>query len=387
MPKVKEENMDKKLGSTKEENLPVKEDEQGGARSKFPPLPEGRSEFTLPADIKEDGERHQSIASLTKAVHELQLGMASVVSALNAHTFGRPQSSSNGETAERQPQQQQQQQQYNPQGAFSLPAPNRSDYSAPRGPLQQRHVITQSHVPVPTPPIFTEDVIFGAAIIPKDTANNAVLGNYANLSKFQIYPSPATDQECISLKDGNLTVTGKTAGRPINSYGVWLKAWANYEELLIHHHPRGAQLFSACAAYRRFIHECQELHTWSAVYGYDTAFRVNLGQTKSLDFGLLDIRCYVANLNAATLKKDNQKCFRCQAIGHTVRDCPFPEGASSQQNPQSSAAVSRKGEICNNFNAGRCNFPRCLRLHICKHCRGPKPSHLCGCPPGGQPSQ
>ena len=63
MPKTKEENMDEKhqSGSTKDKGGPVKEEVQGEAKSKFSPLPEGTSDFTLPADIKNTRERRQHI--------------------------------------------------------------------------------------------------------------------------------------------------------------------------------------------------------------------------------------------------------------------------------------------------------------------------------------
>ena len=204
------------------------------------------------------------------------------------------------------------------------------------------------HASAHTPNIH-QNCDFGAAIITTDGDNNAIHASMLTSANSRFFPLLTTDQEC--------TVTGKTASKPINSYNIWLKTWANYEELLIYSHPRGAQIFSACSMYRRLIQKCQELHTWSAVYCYDMAFRVNLGNTKSLFFEVLDIHCYVANLNAATLKKDNQKCWQCQAISPTVHECPFPVRALSHQNTQSLAAVSCKGEIFKNFNAGHCNFP------------------------------
>ena len=74
--------------------------EEPGTRSKLlpPPPPPSESDFDLPQDIRDPSEQRQSIASLTKAVQDLQLGMASVVAALHAHTAGKTTSSASADT-------------------------------------------------------------------------------------------------------------------------------------------------------------------------------------------------------------------------------------------------------------------------------------------------
>ena len=260
--------------------------------------------------------------------------------------------------------------------------------SAPLPPLQRESGLSSlSSAPLQTPQresglgsfnsatmdkTFQEDVVMGNAVVPKDVANKALNGNYIDLSKMLIAHSPA-DHETFAVKDGRLSVT-KRQGVPINSYNRWLRAWCNLEELLVTYHPGGKNIYTACCEYRRFIQECQEAHTWQAVYSYDTSHRTDLSKTGSFNFNQVNVRYFVTTMNSGTLRKDATRCYRCQTIGHTVKECPFPEGRETAQTPQ-----NRRTEVCNNFNLGRCYYPKCTRLHLCQHCRGPKPASTCAC--------
>jgi hypothetical protein len=97
------------------------------------------------------------------------------------------------------------------------------------------------------------------------------------------------------------------------------------------HHPRGAALYPALAAHRRAIQEAQELHKWKAVYSYDTAFRLDLACRRSLDFEQVDMRLYISNLNAKTLRDDATKCHRCQSTGHQALAAHHPGGTEAAQ--------------------------------------------------------
>jgi len=232
-------------------------------------------------------------------------------------------------------------------------------------------------LPSPAPydvqlPAFTEDIIVGTAIIPKESATRAIRGQYVDLSTLLHFPSTSVEEH-VTLKDGQLRLSGRMSGRPITSFLLWLKAWGNYEELLIKYHPRGAALYPDLAAYRRTIQEAHEVHRWKAVYGYDTAFRLDLARRLSLQYNIIDTRLYISNLNAKTLRDDGQRCFRCQSTGHPVRDCPFPEGQQGQ------ATKVKEAEICNNFNDKYCTFASCKRRHVCRRCHGPQPASECDC--------
>ena len=228
--------------------------------------------------------------------------------------------------------------------------------------------------------MFTDDVLIGAEIIPREVASAAVSGAYADLSRFAISASSISDGECLTLKDGQIRVSARNSGKQILSYNVWLKAWLNYEELLVHHHPDGLSRHRELAAHRRRIHDAQDLHAWKAVYAYDTAIRLELSKSRSLAFSSPFPHLYVANLHAGTLKADAPKCFRCQSTGHVVKNCPFPENGPSSEGKEN----KKKPEVCFNFNEQKCKFPYCNRQHVCKFCRGPKPSVICGCAPRSQ---
>jgi hypothetical protein len=101
------------------------------------------------------------------------------------------------------------------------------------------------------------------------------------------------------------------------------------------HHPHGAALYPALAAHRCAIQEAQELHKWKAVYSYDTAFRlgvqIDLARRRSLDFEQMDMRLYISNLNAKTLRDDAAKCHRCQSTGHQALAAHHPGGIGAAQ--------------------------------------------------------
>ena len=127
--------------------------------------------------------------------------------------------------------------------------------SAPLPPLQRESGLSSfSSAPLQTPQresglsslnsasmdkTFQEDVVMGNAVVPKDVANKALNGNYIDLSKMLIAHSPA-DHETFAVKDGRLSVT-KRQGVPINSYNRWLRAWCNFEELLVAYHLGGGK--------------------------------------------------------------------------------------------------------------------------------------------------
>ena len=198
------------------------------------------------------------------------------------------------------------------------------------------------------------------------------------LSKFLIIPNPGSEQETVTVRNNKITVTSKLTGTPITSYELWLSAWANYEEVLMRYLPPEYDVYRRCNAYRRFIHEAQKNYKWPAVYLYDTKFRRSLAESRSLAFDGLDLKSYALVLNSSQLRDDIKRCHRCDGIGHFAKSCPFPESAQVEKK-EKKVKKEKTAEVCNNFNAGRCNNPFCTRLHVCKHCHGSSPATTCGC--------
>ena len=162
----------------------------------------------------------QDLISLTRTVHDLQTTMAGVI-----HSLQHLASSANPPLA-----------------------------SPPRDPAQQCQPpsVTRctSFLDQDTR-VFVEDILTGTDIIPREVAAAAVTGAYADLSCFAISASPVSDGERLTLKDGQIIVSACNSGKQISCYIVWLKAWLNYEELLLHQHPAGLSLHRELAAHRQ----------------------------------------------------------------------------------------------------------------------------------------
>ena len=234
--------------------------------------------------------------------------------------------------------------------------------------LQPTHSVTP-HVQPPT-----TDVVMGDAVIPAAVITDALQGAFVDLSKFLIIPNPASEHETVTVRNGKLSFSSKMSGTPISTYEVWLSAWANYEEVLIHNLPHDMDIYRRCNEYRRFIHECQKKYKWPAVYNYDTKFRRHLAKGRSLAFDGMDMKSYALALDPSQLRDDLPRCRRCNAIDHLVKECPFPASAQVE-----TTKTKKADEICFNFNAGRCHNTSCHRRHICRHCQGSSPAITCGC--------
>jgi len=114
------------------------------------------------------------------------------------------------------------------------------------------------------------DMVIGTAILPHSILAAALAGHYVDLCLFaDHHPS---EPDTFALKNGKLTVSSKRTWRVVHSNQAWLKAWANYEELLVTMHPDGSTIYKACLIYRRLIHDNQAMHTWPAVHSFDTSF-------------------------------------------------------------------------------------------------------------------
>ena len=214
------------------------------------------------------------------------------------------------------------------------------------------------------------------------TAKLAISGEYINLTEFIPISecSMNSDLEPIVENNGNLVFRTKKLKRSIDNFNQWLAAWDNYEFLMVSdQHKR----YPHMAKYRSFIQKCANKFQWFAVYAYDCRFRSQLAhEPEATSFGSVDTDLYASVFDVTSVRRDGKSCHRCRSREHLVGECPFPATEATSETSQkafSSTKSRYKREICNNFNAGRCMFASCSRVHACQSCGGSEPQIRCPC--------
>ena len=185
-------------------------------------------------------------------------------------------------------------------------------------------------------------------------------------------------------KDETVLMQPRKKGKQIDSLGMWLSAWALYEQVMVYVYH---QKYSELAYYRNFIMQQDKKFIWSAVQMYDIRFWV-MCVHHSCPFTTLDQALMATILDSTAVKSSACKCFRCDSFDHSVDRCPFPQAALLE-----TAEMTKKGlqvrqtaksgpckstlpiqtdtlfhngrEGCNNFQQDRCTFPHCKHAHIC----------------------
>ena len=110
----------------------------------------------------------------------------------------------------------------------------------------------------------------------------------------------------------------------IESICDWIRAWNNYERLLVNSDCR---LYHKLVSYRELILACSRKFQWDYVYIYDQRFRALLGAQQSFSFGELDNDLYVTILDKSAVRRDIPRCHRCKSLDHKVAHCPFPRSS------------------------------------------------------------
>ena len=265
----------------------------------------------------------------------------------------------------------------------SLPGSKASDYMAAG--------------PAPAGTLDVHQCLPSGAKVASKVIQQAKNGEYVNLADFAPCLEPSLVTE-TSIVDGVLVFKPKKNIKSMDSFLLWSMAWRTYEELLVGHNP---DLYTGFCAYRVFIQTCATKHLWPSVYSYDVRNRAKHSMEKSFQFNVIDNDIYVTTMDSSTIRPNVRQCTRCKSILHPVRDCPFSEDGAlapaprASQTPQSGQSQPRRSsnsgaaasqQVCFNFNAGRCNTNRCVRLHICERCGGPDPLLYCPrCNPTQQP--
>ena len=248
------------------------------------------------------------------------------------------------------------------------------------------------------------------AQVSRRTLKAAKLGEFVHLNEFIPSYEPSRVFEATII-DEKLQIKQKKSSRKLDSFFIWLLAWAGYERTIVDENP---SLYDKLSQYRLFIQELDAKYAWSAVVVYDGRNRLRKSLGRSFDFNITDTEFYV---NLLEHGKTNVGCFRCKSIMHYVEDCPFrqsetamaavkhEEKSARKQQPRASPAgpggqtarantpwnvaaatftpgnqsnSDRYTPVCINFNAGQCKFGQnCTKRHVCSRCGSNEPLPRC----------
>ena len=215
----------------------------------------------------------------------------------------------------------------------------------------------------------------------------ALTGGYATLEDYLKSPTFTAEEmsEVMTVVDphtGEMTFNCKRPQRKINSFGVWLEAYHNYQAMMVKAH--GLTAFHAMNGYISYIQDADKKFMWPCVYALDTRHRQAISGIH-INMSSVDPIMTVQELGPFAVKPV-YLCMRCRTNNHTSADCPQSKvGAATQLPPTRNRSSSRgsKGkaanEICIRFNTRKegCTFVGCKRLHVCLSCRGDLPFREC----------
>ena len=185
---------------------------------------------------------------------------------------------------------------------------------------------------------------------------------------------------------------------PITNILLWLDCYSTMASVLISKFSDKAQ---ELWAYQRTIIVAQRDFEGDAWVTYDTCYRRQAANRKSLDWSRLDFRLY--NQAFAGRARTKNRCKLCLSEFHITADCPlapdqrrtgssesgnymsFPKaelGFSYQSCPEGSLQPGSSVEICqlyNNDKGNCCRYSRCRYAHLCANrwCHGPHPRSEC----------
>lgn len=160
----------------------------------------------------------------------------------------------------------------------------------------------------------------------------AVRGEYIQLEDFLMpeFLLPSTDLTLKQDSTGKL-IFHQGAKQKIQNFNDWLRAWNNYERVLMNH---DCTLYHSLVSYRELIQNCNRKFMWPAVHVYDQSFRALLAENKSHAFGIIHHDLYTSLLDREAIRPNATRCFRCKSFYHKVMQCPFP---TQQPPPQTEA--------------------------------------------------
>ncbi len=142
--------------------------------------------------------------------------------------------------------------------------------------------------------------------ISQKTAEQAVTGQYVNLSEF--LPPLASSNimnktELEPYLDGseNLSYRPKKSKRKIHNFDNWVEVWPHYEKLVIKY--VGVGCHEAFVDYRLFMAECNKEYSWYCIVMYDFKHRVKLANSPTifdlLQFDKVDMDLFPTILDSA----------------------------------------------------------------------------------------
>ena len=167
---------------------------------------------------------------------------------------------------------------------------------------------------------------------------------------------------------------------PVTNILLWLECYSSLVAVLSSRYPTKIGQFMA---YQKTIIKTQRTFVGEGWMVYDSCFRRKASNTKSLDWGEVDINLY--NETFVGRAKVLQRCTTCLSELHTTAECDLI--ASTRPTPQTGSSSGwRPGErksvpIClpyNDWEGNRCTYASdCKYGHTCSACQGRHPFSKC----------
>ena len=174
--------------------------------------------------------------------------------------------------------------------------------------------------------------------------------------------------------------TRSTRRTPVTNILTWLDCYASLVSVLCSAHP---EKFGQFMTYQRTIIKAHRRYAGDGWVIYDSSYRRQAANMKSLDWGLMD--GYLWNEIFTGRAKAIARCRTCLSELHSQADCPEAPDVRFIS-AQTMAKLGRKeprptqGEICKLFNdnrGNRCTFQPCKYAHVCSECQGRHPLSQC----------
>ena len=183
---------------------------------------------------------------------------------------------------------------------------------------------------------------------------------------------------------------------PVTDIMLWLECYSTLATVLSTQYPDKSVEFWVYQSTILRAHRDFEGEAWVT---YDTCYRRQAANTKSLNWSQIDFTLY--NQTFAGKARMKLRCALCLSEHHITGNCDFATDNMATRDIQSSRPtrpVQGTGrttktptqhdtiEVCILFNADRgniCRYSRCKYAHVCgfRWCRGPHPKSEC---PGGR---
>ncbi len=198
--------------------------------------------------------------------------------------------------------------------------------------------------------------------------------------------------EATGQPGGTATLAPQRRRRKVTDIVSWIQCYATYVGVLAGGNPEAVP---ELMAYLINIMRVSQDFGGMAWVNYDLAFRRQAASTGNRQWSRVNLSLY--SICFAGAARASKRCDLCLSLTHEAKDCALSGDAdpdvgqrlksiesavlalTSTRPAGSGPTQSRQPgkEICRNWNANRCSFPRCRFRHVCRVCEGPRPATEC----------